>query len=117
MGFMLQMSYSSNTNMFVESFHKVLKIIYLHHKRNQRVDTLVVTLLKISRDEALGCLMKLENGWITHQTSEINLRHKCAEKMIMDNAYSILTVEQLRYGMDSAVSIRPKCYLHNQATI
>ena len=83
-----------NTNMFVESFHRVLKIKYLHHKRNQRVDTLLVTLLKISRDKAFGRLLKLEKGKNTHRISEINRRHKCAEKMTMDNAYSILTVEQ-----------------------
>ena len=79
--------------MFVESFHRVLKVIYLHHKRNRRVDTLLVTLLKISRDKAFGRLMKLEKGKNTHRTSEINRRHKCAEKMILDNAYSVLTVE------------------------
>ena len=79
--------------MFVESFHKVLKVIYLHHKRNRRVDTLLVTLFKISKDKAFGRLLKLEKGKNTHRTSEINQRHKCAEKMIMDNAYSVLTVE------------------------
>ena len=62
-----------NTNMFVESFHRVFKVIYLlHHKRNRRVDTLLVTLLKISRDKAFGHLLKLEKGKNTHRTSEIN---------------------------------------------
>ena len=26
-----------NTNMFVEAFHRVIKVIYLHHKQNRRV--------------------------------------------------------------------------------
>ena len=82
-----------NTNMFVESFHRVLKVIYLHHKSNGRVDTLLVTLLKISRDKAFGRLLKSEKGKNTHRTSEINQRHKCAEKMIMDKAYSVLKLE------------------------
>ena len=35
---------TANTNMFLEAFHRVLKIVYLHHKQNRRVDYLLTTL-------------------------------------------------------------------------
>ena len=33
-------------NMFVESFHRVLKFVYLQHKQNRRVDFLLATLIR-----------------------------------------------------------------------
>ena len=49
-----------NTNMFVEAFHRVLKIVYLHYKQNRRVDVLLVTLLRISRDKAFDWFHKMK---------------------------------------------------------
>ena len=40
-----------NTNMFVESFHRTLKVVYLEHKQNRRIDVLLHVLLKLSRDK------------------------------------------------------------------
>ena len=37
-----------NTNMFVESFYRLLKIVYLHSKQNRRIDYLLNTLLNIA---------------------------------------------------------------------
>ena len=34
-----------NTNMFVESFHRLLKVVYMNNKQNRRVDHLVHILL------------------------------------------------------------------------
>ena len=48
-----------NTNMFSESFHRVL---YLQHKHNRGGDFLLYTLLKIARDKAFDQLQK----WKTH---------------------------------------------------
>ena len=67
-----------NTNMYSESFHRVLKIVYLQHKRNKRVDYLIYTLLKIARDKAFDQLQKCEKGKNTHRICEINKRHKKA---------------------------------------
>ena len=33
-----------NTNMYAESFHRVLKIVYLNLKHNRRVDSLIYVL-------------------------------------------------------------------------
>ena len=68
----------ANTNMYLESFHRLLKIIYLNHKQNRRIDYLLVTLTKISRDKAFERLLKVEKGKYTHRLTEINKRHKSA---------------------------------------
>ena len=67
-----------NTNMFIESFHRVLKVVYLQHKQNRRIDYLLSTLLKIARDKVFDQLTKIQKGKYTHRVAEINKRHKAA---------------------------------------
>ena len=69
-----------NTNMFLESFHRTLKIVYLQHKHNRSIDFLLHVLFKIARDKVFEQLTKLEKGKYTHKISEINKRHKEALK-------------------------------------
>ena len=83
-----------NTNMFVEAFHRVLKIIYLHHKQNRRLDILFVTLLKIARNKAYSRLIKQEKGKNTNRTCEINRRHKSAEQLYSGKKCHIYTIEE-----------------------
>ena len=71
-----------NTNMFVEAFHRTLKIVYLQQKQNRRIDFLLHTLLKLARDKVFERLTKLEKGKYSHRISEINKRHKSAERML-----------------------------------
>ena len=71
--------------MFVKAFHRVLKMVYLHHKQNRRVDVLLVTLLRISRDKAFDWFHKMEKGKVTHRVCEINRRHKAAELIQKQN--------------------------------
>ena len=87
-----------NTNMFLESFHRTLKVVYLQHKHNRRIDYLLHTLLKIARDKVFEQLTKLEKGKFTHRVSEINKRQKEAQRMeslmelvhaVDDNTWSI----------------------------
>ena len=70
-----------NTNMFTESFHNVLKTVYQDNKHNRRLDHLASVLLKIARDKAFGCFQKLQKGKATHRVTEMNKRHRTAEKM------------------------------------
>ena len=70
--------------MFVESFHRVLKVVllvYLQRKQNRRVDFLHATLMKIARDKTSERLLKHEKGKHTHRVCEINKRHKPAEQI------------------------------------
>ena len=57
--------------MFAESFHRVLKVVYLQHK-----------LLKIARDKVFEQFAKLEKGKYSHRVAEINKRHKSAVHML-----------------------------------
>eukprot|EP00794_Sanderia_malayensis_P017246 gene17246-18967_t len=71
-------STAANTNMALESFHRVLKVVYLHRKRNKRVDHLLCALLKIARDKAFEAWEKWEKGKRTNKIQDINKRHKTA---------------------------------------
>ena len=51
-----------NTNMHVESFHRLLKYVYMKGKVNKRVDKCLHLLLKIARDKAYERLIKSEKG-------------------------------------------------------
>ena len=51
-----------NNNMYLESFHRVLKILYLNHKQNRRIDSLLITLMRVARDKAFKRFRKLEMG-------------------------------------------------------
>ena len=55
-----------NTNMFLESFHRTLKMVYLQHKHNRKIDFLLHVLFKIARDKIFEQLMKLEKGKYTN---------------------------------------------------
>ena len=65
--------------MFLESFHRTLKVVYLQHKHNRRIDYLLHILIKMSRDKVFEQLTKLEKEKFAHRVSEINKRHKEAE--------------------------------------
>ena len=67
---------TANTNTFLESFHRVLKTIYLDHKQNRRVDALLVTLIKVTRDKAFEGFRKLEMGKSSHRICKVNRRQK-----------------------------------------
>ena len=71
----------ANTNMFLESFHRTLKEIYLEGKQNKRVDHLLSTLRKISRDKAYEQLIKAQKGKVTQRQRDTNKRHKQAESI------------------------------------
>ena len=73
---------SVNTNMHIEAFHRLVKTVYFHQKQNRRVDCLINVLLKVARDKAFERLLKMENGKVTYRQSEINKRHKNAEKLV-----------------------------------
>ena len=67
-----------NANMYAESFHRVLKIVYLEHKQNRRIDYLIYILLKIAKDKAFEQLQKALKGKVTQRIGDINKRHKTA---------------------------------------
>ena len=78
-----------NTNMYVESFHRVLKIVYLDSKQNRRVDHLLAVLLRFARDKAFERIQKLEKGKSSHRIKEINKRHTSAKEMMSSGIFPI----------------------------
>ena len=71
-----------NTNMYVETFHHVLKVVYLDSKQNCHVNHLLTVLLRLARDKAFERIQKLEKGKSSHRIKEINKRHGSAEEMM-----------------------------------
>ena len=70
-----------NTNMHLESFHRLVKVVYFQQKQNRRVDALLSVLIKLSRDKAFERLQKIEKGKNSYRMNEINKRHKNAEQL------------------------------------
>ncbi len=70
-----------NTNMHAESFHRVLKIVYLKQKVNRRLDKLLYIIKKIARDKAFQQLCKNEKGNNTNRIWDINKRHNRAKSL------------------------------------
>ena len=113
-----------NTNMFVESFHRVLKIVYLQQKQNRRLDFLLSTLLKIARDKAFEILTKHTKGKNTHRVCELNKRHKLA--LQISSTTSINMVDDTTWKVSSSANSSVlytvqrtlgacNCYLHCQS--
>ena len=79
-----------NTNMSVESFHRLLKVVYLESKHNRRIDHLLSVLLRIARDKLFERIIKSEKGKVTHRIGEINRRHRRA----LDLLQGTVTLEE-----------------------
>ena len=60
--------------MFLESVHRILKVVYLLQKQNRRIDFLLSTLLKIAHDKVFEQLTKLEKGKHSHRVAEIHMQ-------------------------------------------
>ncbi len=67
--------------MYVESFHKVIKYMYLKGKTNKRVDKCIQMLMKYERDKIFERLIKLEKGKISGRIALIMKRHQTSKKL------------------------------------
>ena len=73
-----------NTNMYLESFHRLLKFVYLEGKVNKRLDYLISILLKVAKNKAFEHFQKIHKGKTTHRIAAINKRHRLANDMIVE---------------------------------
>ena len=92
-----------NTNMYTESFHRSLKVVYLNNKQNRRVDTLLYVLLRIARNLIYEQLKKVEIGKNTHKITEIHKRHKIASDLLEQSA-----IHQIKEGVFQIQSLSKK---------
>lgn len=67
-----------NTNMRLESMHKVIKYFYLEGKKVKRLDRSLHVLLKYLRDKSVDRIIKKTKGKYTQHTSGIIKRHRIA---------------------------------------
>jgi len=68
-----------NTNMYLESFHKILKHIYLEGKRVKRLDKTIHALMKFSRDSLYKRLIKLTKYVPTEKIQTVRQSHNTSE--------------------------------------
>ena len=67
--------------MFLEAFHRVVKIGYLHYKQNKCVNSLLVALINISRNPAFQQVRKVEMD--KYKICEIMKQNQSAKKLII----------------------------------
>lgn len=68
-----------NTNMYLESYHKILKHIYLEGKKVKRLDKTINAVLKIARDSLFKRLIKLSKNTRTEKLQDISRSHKLSK--------------------------------------
>jgi len=73
-----------NTNMYLESFHKILKLIYLEGKRVKRLDKTIHALMKFSRDSLYKRLIKLSKYVPTEKVQKVCLSHNISETIKLE---------------------------------
>ncbi|XP_045462465.1 uncharacterized protein LOC123672400 [Harmonia axyridis] len=65
-----------NTNMHLESMHKVIKYFYLERKTVKRLDEGLIAVLKYVRDKSVERIIRLTKGEHTKQTRFLSQNHK-----------------------------------------
>ena len=68
-----------NTNMYLESLHKVIKHIYLKGRVAKRLDKSIHALMRLVRDKQFDRIIKLTKGKVTAKISAMHDRHKTAK--------------------------------------
>jgi hypothetical protein len=106
--------------MFAESFHRVLKHIYLKVV-NKRLDKLINVLLAYSRDKAFDHILKIEKGKLTKRCTDVTKRHNLSLKLssdsvtLCDNKWSVKsTTKPLTYYVEKNEACKSNCWISCQ---
>ena len=73
-----------NTNMYLESYHKVLKHIYLEGKKCKRIDKTINAVMKLARDSMFKRLIKVAKNASNSKSRKIHESHKSSESISSD---------------------------------
>lgn len=65
-----------NTNMYLESYHKILKHTYLEGKKCKRIDKTINAVMKLARDSMFKRLIKIAKNASNSKTRKIHESHK-----------------------------------------
>ena len=90
-----------DTNMHVETFHRVIKIDYLKHKQNRRIDHLLHILFKYNRDLVFNFLKKEIFGKRSHKVCEIMMHHRAALKTCEKGNADIVAIDDYTWRLQS----------------
>lgn len=77
--------------MYLESYHKILKHIYLEGKKVKRLDKTINAVLKIARDSLFKRLIKLSKNTRTEKLQDISRSHKWSKSI---SPHSIKVVKE-----------------------
>ncbi|XP_047103518.1 uncharacterized protein LOC124722391 [Schistocerca piceifrons] len=80
-GYCHRRSLNINTNMHLEAMHRVLKYCYLDGKTNNRLDKLLLILMKLTRDKFFERIVKLFKGGHSYRLQQIQRRHTESKKI------------------------------------
>lgn len=105
-----------NTNMFLESMHKVVKYEYLNGKKVKRLDKTLHCLQKFMTDKSVDRLIKLTKGKNLKQLVDIKKRHRSAQcndfrVTVEDNSYIFHTENDQTLHLVSKVNQDVCCEL------
>jgi len=75
---------SINTNMYLESYHKVLKHIYLEGKKCKRLDKTINAVMKLARGSMFKRLIKVAKNASNSKSRKIHECHKSSESISSD---------------------------------
>lgn len=64
-----------NTNMYLESVHKILKYYYLEGKKTRRLDKTIHAVMKLARDSLFNRIIKLSKNTSSLRIKHIQLAH------------------------------------------
>lgn len=78
-----------NTNMYVESFHRVINFLYLKGKTNKRVDKCIQMLIKYERDKIFQRLSKFEKGKPSSHITIIKKRHISSKSLSKSQVHEV----------------------------
>lgn len=78
-----------NTNMYIESFHRILKGKFLNGRQNRRMDTLIFTLIRVARWFLQEYAIFKEKGLScdVHRLTVMHRRHKNATRLNPDSVH------------------------------
>uniref|UniRef100_A0A6P7GKQ4 Uncharacterized protein LOC114343590 n=2 Tax=Diabrotica virgifera virgifera TaxID=50390 RepID=A0A6P7GKQ4_DIAVI len=73
-----------NTNMYLESMHRIIKYEYLEGKKVKQLDKNIHNLMRYTRDKQVERLIKITKGKRTDRLTAINSSHKVATNSKFD---------------------------------
>lgn len=97
-----------NTNMYLESFHKVLKHIYLEGKKVKRLDKTINAVLKYTRDCLFKRAIKLIKKAPNERIQRIKNSHKLSENIVREMIEHLEDEEQKSWLVQSSSSTDQK---------